>query len=292
MNTDDSLYSNLYIDESGYSYLGQPYYQFFLITAFVISPSQRVLANLLMEEWRNKYLLDNKKCFHAFDFFESKTKNYTQKKARIPRVYQKAVDDLIEILSHIHFSANVYYVNFKKLRTTLSIANPPSDSLDEANYKKAKNQYSNELKKSFGDKVQLPLTITFKKALEFHMSEMDKASKIDKFKREPKGYINVESRNESDSFLIKVFHKYGQNIYRKIGDDVVGLNLHTKGSLDSGIEIADFISYTSFQTLRSKYRLKHELSAITKSHLSIIINARKKLRKFGINIIDVSDEAT
>ena len=63
---------NLYLDESGRYFIGDPDYRFFLITAVILNPDETELANLLFAKWRDKYLINPDKSIHAADFFENR----------------------------------------------------------------------------------------------------------------------------------------------------------------------------------------------------------------------------
>ena len=71
LSNSGSIY-NLYVDESGYYYIGQNKYKYFLLSAVVISPDQRDLADKMLFKWRQKHLANPNKCFHASDFFENR----------------------------------------------------------------------------------------------------------------------------------------------------------------------------------------------------------------------------
>lgn len=273
------LYLNLYLDESGFSYIGQNKYRFFLLTALIITPQENQLANLLFSKWRKKYLSDSNKCLHAADFFEDHKKGYKPRKLYMSHVFTKAVKDLEEIISKIEFYARVFYIDLPQIRKLLMINEPPlGNGLTRREYNALKREYSRRLQIIHGSNIYLPLIKTLENSFIFHADILEKSQKQDILKRSAKAYINIESQKNSDIQLINTFHKNASIVYKKFGEDIVGLNLHTKGSLDAGIELADLISYISFQTLRNKCKLKYELKHLTGAKIKLIKNLRTLLR--------------
>ena len=275
-----SARSDLYIDESGYYYIGQSKYKFFLVTAVLITPDQRELASLLMQKWRNKHLTNPYRCFHTTDFFENRNTSLQSAKPElsITRNFNNAIKELLEFLSYIEFESTVYYVDIPTIRNRLKIDNPPQDG-------NGKKEYSNHLKESFEELRFAPLDMGIKNAFDFNYKYLINDSKSVK-----NGYINIESHHQSDIRLIKSFHRY-ISIYPKYDTNILGLRLHNKKSLDAGIEIADLISYSSCQTLRFSHRLTDELKDIPKVRYKILKQIRSELRARNIKLYDISGDS-
>ncbi len=272
---------DLYIDESGLSYVGQSKFRYFLITAVIIDPKQRTLANLLMQKWRDKYLLNPYKCLHAFDFFESKNpkaSHIIKTELSISRNFNNAVEELMEFLSYITFKSISFYVDLPKVRSRLHIDEPPAYS-SAGDYKLKKKEFSRKLKKSLSGKIFIPLDLTIKRALNYHLSVLKEEDAI--------GYVNAESNRTTDLRLVGIYNTY-IDIDSDYGKKVLGIRLHNKKSLDAGIEIADLISYISFQTLRFSKKLNAELADVPKNRFKVIQKVRTELRNLGVDLEEVT----
>jgi hypothetical protein len=280
---------DLYLDESGYNYIGQSKYRFFLLSATVIESSDKELANLLFMKWRAKHLRNANKCFHASQFFEDrKGEIFKKSELSITRNFNNSVKELMELISYIKFSSKVFYVDLPELRKKLKLPDPPTESnyLEQnrkKDYSRQKKKYSAVIKETLGeDKRYLPLVLALHRCFDYHNNLL---SNIDK------GYINMESQSNSDVKFIKIFHSYkDKDKDKKYDKRIVGLNLHTKSSLDSGIELSDLITYIACQTLRSRFRLKNELKHIADNRMLIIKHIRYILRSAGVSIIDVTSD--
>lgn len=280
---------DLYLDESGYNYIGQAKYRFFLLSATIINNKDKELANFLFMKWRQKHLRDPLRCFHASEFFEDRAgKVFKRKELAIPRNFNNSVKELIELISYINFTSTVYYVDLPKLRSKLKLAEPPSEPAlnnlqSKKEYSRLKNTYSLKIKDSLGeDKRYLPLSLTLNRSFDFHNNTL---------KPEEKGYLNIESQSNSDVKFIKIFHSFKDRIPNKVYDKkIVGINLHTKSSLDAGIELSDLITYIACQTLRFKFRLNDELKDIPNTRILIIKNVRSFLREKNVEIINVTED--
>lgn len=285
-------YKNLYLDESGYNYIGQAKYRFFLLSATLINSSEKELADHLFMKWRSKHLKNPNKCFHASQFFEDrKGEEFKRNELSITRNFNNSVKELMELISYIEFSSRVFYVDLPNLRKRLKISEPPiaaSESLNKqlkTEYSKQKMEYSKAIKKTLGeDKRYLPLYLTLNRCFEYHnnlLSDDDHSLNI--------GYINMESQSNSDIKFIKIFHSY-KDKDETYGKKIIGINLHTKSSLDSGIELSDLITYIACQTLRFKSKLKEELKDIPTTRIAIIKDIRKILRLAKVDIQNVTND--
>lgn len=277
---------DLYIDESGGASIGEPRYKFFLISAVLLTSEEKVLADLLFSKWRSKYLKDPSKCLHAADFFEDFAPQYAKNEVQMARNFRRSIDELIELLNLINFQAEVYYVNLHKLRKILFLNEPPAyqsefeKTSDKRRYASQRREYEKIITDTVGEKKKfLPLSLTLKNAFTYHDLKIDEMREKLLDKTLIKGYLNFESLSGSDTMLISNFHKLKSKISTAYEAKIVGLNFHTKSSLGGGIELADLISYISFQTLRSSNHLKSELENISTESLNHIKRIRNFMRK-------------
>ena len=283
---------NLFIDESGASAIYEPRYKCFLISAIVLSPSEKELANLLFKKWRDKYLATPNKCFHATDFFEDYVAGYKKAQLRIGKNFNMSIDELIEIISYLDIKGEVYFVDIHKLRRRLLLSEPPeyrnifSDSADEKAYNLSVDSYKERVKNTIGrKKVYHPLALTLKSAFDFHFKYIN-STQTDSPDR---GYIHFESLSGADRLLIEHYYKLTGKVDRSYQEKIIGINFHTKNSLDAGIELADLISYISFQTLRFKYRRTEEYVNLTPESIVQIRKLRTFMReKLKIRIVEVT----
>lgn len=292
-STSDFVLYNLYIDESGFYYIGESRYRFFILSAVIISPDQKSLVDLLFSNFRNKYLMKPGKCFHAADFFEDHAPNYKKRELKMPRTMHKAVEDLMDIMSHVKFDALSSYCDIPRIRKRLMIKEPPvkrplMTQTEIVQYKIDKNRYRQNIEQTIGNKRNCPLTMTINKSLQFHSAKLVIHEENEIYHRPVKGYINFESQKESDSIIIDNFHKY-QDMHYTYGDNLIGINLHTKGSLDGGIQLADLISYITCQSLRSKYNLDKEM-LLNVAMLKYVRDIRKEMsEKYQVKMFNVSE---
>jgi hypothetical protein len=270
---------------------------FFINSATLLSPSQISLADLLFAEWREKYLSNPSKCFHAADFFEDYVYGYKKPELRITRNFNKSIEDLMDILTHIKFKAHAYYIDLFKLRERLLLKEPPphinsfSSPTEEADYRARKSAYENIIINTLGKKKKfLPLSLVLKRAFQFHYNEIEGYQKKDPVKT-VKAYINFESLSGSDTLLVANFHKLKNAVHSSYGDKIVGLNFHTKNSLDGGIELADLISYVSCQTIRFVHRRTTEYSNLDSLAVTSLRKIRALMNSFHkIELVDASKD--
>lgn len=292
-NVKDVAFYNLYIDESGFYYIGESRYRFFILSAVLITPDQKALSDLLFAQFRNKYLINPNKCFHAAEFFEDHNPKYKKHYFKNPAYMRKAVNDLKDLITHLNFDSISAYCDIPRVRRRLSINDPHKKKIvmstaEKTQYKLDKRVYKEAIVNAIGEKRNLPLTMTLYRLLHFHSDKLTFYESHDKYKRKVESYINFESQKESDSLIIDNFHRYQDRNYT-YGDNLIGVNLHTKGSLDGGIQLADLISYVSCQILRSKHSLKNEIS-LNSSVLSYIRELRLLLREmYRVDLINISE---
>ncbi|GEM_PF-4734570 len=285
---------NLYVDESGLPNVGNPYYRFFLMTALTMNPEQDELAGLLMSKWRNSYLANPFKCLHSVDFFEDRIPNYKKRELRMTRRFNKATRDLLEMIKYIDFHAEVYYVDLKSLRTKYRIGIPPIDPgrgatvSAKTTYTQAKQDYRQLIITQMGKKTEYyPLKLCLFRSFQKHSQTLQTSP-------DNKGSINLESIATSDGRYVDIYHNYAtSDLHYRHGNEIIGMNLHTKASTNGGgIEIADFISYISLQTLRKEHKLRGELSNINPSKLRLFKEIRDYMRtKFSVHLIDITGDA-
>ena len=284
---------NLFIDESGASAIYEPRYRCFLISAILLTPSEKELANLLFKKWRDKYLASPNKCFHATDFFEGYVRGYRQTQLRIGRNFNNSIEELIEIISYLTIKGEVYFVDIPELRGKLLLKEPPqyqntfTSSSDEKAYNLSVDTYKKEVRNTIGRrKVYLPLALTLKSAFDFHFNHINDTQ--DNYPH--KGYIHFESLSGADRLLIEHYYRLRDKVDDSYQEKIIGINFHTKNSLDAGIELADLISYISFQTLRFKYRRTEEYSNLTLESIVQIRKLRTFIReKLKIKLIEVTN---
>jgi len=285
---DQNQLINLYIDESGSAYLGEPRYRFYVVSGVIMYQNEVQLANNLFEMWRRKYLLDPSKSFHAVDFFEDfkekGTEKYKKTFLRINKRFEEATNELTQIISNLKFSARIFYVDLPKLRYKFAISKFPKKRT-----KKNKNDYQKQIIIQTAGNPYLPLNPTLESAFEFHAKKLAGDEKC--------GYVSFESQRDFDEQTLTVFHNFQKKINGnnnnsyKYGNDILGINLLTKPSLASGIELADLIAYLNCQTLRGIYA-KNELNKIRDERLVLIRKMQLCLnRKFKIQRINVTDKS-
>lgn len=291
----DGKQLDLYIDESGSSAITEPRYKFFLISAVTLFPNDQELISLLFQKWRSKYLTNPNRCFHATDFFEKYIPKYKKKELKFARNFNKAVYDLVEILKYPKFKAEVYYVDIIALRNKFLLVEPPAfqaessfkNAIEAKKYRESQIAYRGHMLKTIGHKnIFKPLALTLKKAFIFHSNQISSISNIEK------GYINFESLSGSDAMLVKQYHRLKDKVGEDYGKKIVGINFHTKSSLDGGIELADLISYVSFQTLRFKFRRNNEYGTdLNPETIKSIKILRTSLRQdYEIKLVNVTND--
>lgn len=293
-SNDNQNLLNLFMDESGAPAIYEPRYKFFLLSAVILSPSEKELANLLFKKWRDKYLVTPSKCFHATDFFEGYILGYKQTQLRIGRNFKMSIDELIELISYLNIEAEVYCVDIPELRQNLHLSEPPTykstftSSADEKAYNLSVDSYKKQVRNTIGNKkVYHPLALTLKSALTFHFNHIANTTQPD---APDKGYIHFESLSGADRLLIEHYYRLTGKVNSSYQEKIIGINFHTKSSLDAGIELADLISYVSFQTLRFKYKRTAEYSNLTPDSIEQIRRLRVFMReKLKIKIVEVTN---
>lgn len=289
----DFVFYNLYIDESGFYYIGESRYRFFILSAVLIAPDQKLLADQLFAQFRSKYLIDPDRCLHAAEFFEDHNPKYKKQYFKNSAYMRNAIDDLKDIISHLNFYSISAYCDIPRIRKRLSINDPPfkkiaMTKIEKSQYKHDKKIYKEAIKNTIGEKKNCALTMTLHKLLQFHSEKLAFFENHDKYQRLVESYINFESQKESDGLIIDNFHRYQDQNYT-YGGNLVGVNLHTKRSLDGGIQLADLISYISCQSLRSKHLLKNEI-LLNPTMLGYMKELRILLRgKYNVDLINVSE---
>lgn len=290
---------NLCIDESGTASIGITPHRFFLITAVTITPDQQELACLLNAKWRKKYLKNSQKSFHAADFFEDFKEDYRKPELKITKHFRNAVNELIDILDHVNFTAHVFYVDLPKLQKILGIENVPvykraqdlTTKKEKDEYRQKRREFEAYFKETHSGNKDKPFVLPILAAFKYHLETLEAQEKKDVYKRIFKGFISFESLSGADVKPIAAFHKYKDKIKEGVdyGNKIVGLNFPTKNSLDGGIEIADLISYVSCQTLRTSHKLTSELKNISEERIKLIKKARKFMRiELKIGLTDVT----
>lgn len=289
---------NLCVDESGTAALGINPYRFFLLTAVVINEDQQELACLLFTEWRKKYLKNPSKSLHTADFFEDFENDYKKPELRIEKHFKSAVDDLLDILKHINFFTEVYYIDLKELRKKLGVTNVPeyreakdfTNSQEKREYYQKRKIFEKNLSTAHKGNLDKPYILPLFELFQFHNKHLELEEKKDPFKRKFKGFINFESLSGADVKSINYFHKFKEKINFDYRHRVVGINFPTKNSLDGGIEIADIISYVSYQTLRFSHKLAHEMKTIPEYRKKQLKRMRTFMRKSrNIELVNVTN---
>lgn len=287
---DGSQRLDLYIDESGSGEIYNPKYKFFVIGAVTLPPTEKDLISSLFRKWRNKYLRKPTRCFHATDFFEDYKPGYKNKELRFDRNFNIAVDELIEILRYPDFKAQAFYAKLSPLRGKFSLSEPPpyrdifQNKTDEKTYDQEQEAYKKSVVKTIGKRKFEPLALTLKKAFSFHFGQLNSSS------NPKKGYINFESLSGADTVLIEQYHKLKSKIDQTYEEKIIGIDFHTKNSLEGGIELADLISYISFQSLRGR-TLKTECPNLSDNSIDRIREFRQIMRDdYAIRLIDVTND--
>lgn len=282
INEENIKLVNLCVDESGVASVGIFQHRFFLMTAVVISPDQQELAGLLFAKWRKKYLNNPIKSFHAADFFEDFEDGYKKVELKIQKNFKKAIKELNDILDHVEFKAKVFFVDLPELRKDLGIKNAP-DYKSEFKSEEEKKVYTTKRKEfqeyfeqSHAGSKDIPYALPLFNTFLYHQEIMEDIEKKDTFKRKAIGFIFFESLSGADTKAISNYHKYKEKVGNGYSKRIVGINFPTKNSLDGGIEIADYISYISCQTLRAQHRVYSE----TKNISSKLKETLRELRDF------------
>lgn len=215
---------NLYIDESGRATLKDVSHDFFVMTGIILSPKDKELADKLFEIWRGKYLKNPHKAFHAVEFFGMSSK-YISSICNMGPMFNNAVILLKSIIDLLSIKQDYVCVVFVNKKTVIEIA---------------QQKFGDDWKNS-----RLPIDfindITFKYLLKFHR-EKSTPSKI-------LGQVVYESNEALDEKILETFNKTkNPSSYNS-----PGISFFTKDSIDSGLAVADIISYISLQNLEKHW---------------------------------------
>ena len=289
---------DLYIDESGVGYILDHKYRFFIITGLIITKEEKLKASVMLEMWKRKYLKDPSNSLHAVDFYEDRKKDYKKSQLRIHKSFEKAHQELIDLILTLNFSAQVFYVDIISLQKTLKINNISKkekiniEQIVDGKIKYQKQNVKTRLKEVIGNNTHFPIKYCIQKALAFHCEHLKTKDSV--------GSIFLDSRKEFDSYSIEAYHTFKIKEKRSVsissgastaisngynyGKEILGINLQTKANPDAGIEICDLISYLAFQHLRGKYNRANELKGISKKRLTLIRKTNRYIyRRKGIN---------
>ena len=100
-----------------------------------------------------------------------------------------------------------------------------------------------------------------------------------------KGVKLIHPERGSHTLLVSNYHRLKGKVNTNYEDKIIGLNFHTKNSLDGGIELADLVSYVSCQTLRFKSRLVNEYKNIDPE----VIKVLRELRRSDLHSCECGD---
>lgn len=87
------------------------------------------------------------KSIHTADFFEDFEDDYRKPELKIERHFKNAVTELLDILDHVEFKSQVFYVDLQKLRKLLGVKDTPK--FQEIFSKKEEKQEYNKKRKIF-----------------------------------------------------------------------------------------------------------------------------------------------
>ena len=274
---------NLYIDESGVAAIYKKDYKFFVMTSVIATDEQEKIARAALAKWRKKYLIDDSSSFHAVDFFEDNpnrktglVRSYRKKFLDNIARFDKATQELIQIILKTKFSSQVGYIDIVNLRKKLKL-----DSLMEP----TNNQIKTFINKEYSGEILYPIVTISEFLFKYHERCLIRDKHLNQ------GFVCYESQSEYDTKIIQTFHTYanrsgnGKRTYM-YGRNVLGISFYTKRSLCSFLEVADLIAYVTTQILRTRYS-KRELT-INEERLEILLKhygrIQKKLRLRKIDL--------
>lgn len=278
---------NLYIDESGIGNISNLTYRFFMMSAVIMSESEKEKAASFFSCWKEKYTIDPELSFHSTDFFEDNIFKRGSKKGKVI-VYRKrninkfykfrpAVNELINLLQYLKFSCNVYYVDLKKVQHALGLDKKYSPVIKDI------------INRDYGRELLYPIYTVSKFLYKDHEKQLTG-------NRDQYGFVCYESQKENDMKVVQSFHEHLQKMGQKsrtyiYGKNVLGLNFYNKASLCSALEIADFMAYSTNQFLRLKWA-KIELKNFDEHRLYLLLKSFKIVRNhFKVHIYDVTDDS-
>jgi hypothetical protein len=246
----------LYIDESGTANLNDKKDDLFLLTGLILSNNINRGFSDYFQLIKKRHGIDGKRNFHSVDFFEIKqSSQYVSDK--------KAKDfgaTLGEVLDTVPTTILSYQLNKNVLRKILKIP-------DDYNFKGATKEHKADKEIAY-ELLARKIFLDFAKFLN---------------KNDATGNIVAESRNVSDTILLKTFFDckdasrfIDTRRFAAYADDfnekVVSICFENKNATTAGLEIADTISYLWY--LEIKKRMGERF--VLKRGLAVL---HKKLRK-------------
>jgi hypothetical protein len=233
-----------------------------------------------IRKWKNKYLVRSDVTFHAVDFFEDFKSKYRKIELDNPKIFYKAVIELVTVFLSVTYEAKVFYIDLKRLRKDMNF-----DRYITGKQRILKDIFNKEYS---GNYLQ-PISTILEKFFLFHENYIKENKKT--------GYVCFESQKEFDEQTIKTFHKTLQahrnhaTTY-KYGREVLGIHFYTKASLCAALELSDFIAYCSTQHLRleqksTELKIKSDrLQALVEAYRSIKQRRKIYLRNCTLECIN------
>lgn len=221
-------HSTLFIDESGKSSLLDLKYNQFILTGVILDDEDVKTVEGFFTYIRKKYKISIDRPFHSYDIFEDiSTEELT------PKEKLTLVETLADFINIIPIHIKIVSINKLNFRKTLGI---------KSNKDFSASQNSRELK-------EFPYRIMAAKLFLWFAEYLQKTESI--------GQIIVDAKKGSDDQLIKTLNLCKEycgplkpNESTLINKKCTAICFADKSFLSGGLEITDFISYTSFFHVR------------------------------------------
>jgi ribosome recycling factor len=259
-----------------------------MMASVIMTDTEETKAKSFFECWKRKYTVNPNTSFHTTDFFEDhiyekgklKGQSIIYRKPRLNKFkpFEKTVYELVNLIQYLKFKSNVYYIDLFEVQKKLGLN------------KKYSKIIKHIINQDYGGECLYPIFTASKFLYKDHEKQL-----VTK-RGNKSGFVCYESQKENDMKIIQAFYENIQKMRKTssvyiYGQNVLGINFYNKASLCSGIEIADFIAYSTNQELRNK-NAKNELKNFDIDRLKLLLKVFDKVKKhFRIKVHDVTQES-
>jgi len=221
-------HSTLFIDESGKSSLVDSKYNQFILTGVILNDDDIKTVEGFFTYIRRKYKIDTNRPFHSYDIFEDIGSDELT-----PKEMATLVETLADFINIIPIQIKIISINKVEFRKVIGIKSNKDFSI---------SRNAREIK-------EFPYRIMAAKLFKWFAEYLHKTGSI--------GQIIVDAKKGSDDQLIKTLNlckEFSGPLKpvesKLIKDKCTAICFADKTFLSGGLEITDFISYTSFFHVR------------------------------------------
>lgn len=231
----------LYVDESGVANLAETQTKFFVLTGIVVDASNDHDLSAYFNYIKRRYALPEHESFHAVSFFDPPTRKTGTTRVPIKTAWNFC-SSISEFIANTPFKVMIVAIRKSEVAKLLKMPKGYGFKGSSSHKKDKDVVYEIAARKLF---------LEFANMLKKHRAH---------------GEIVAESRRKSDSVLIDTFldcqeeanfqSARNKRAARNIRETVVSICFKNKRAVDAALQIADLISYATYQHLCKKMSLK------------------------------------